>query len=204
MSRHALRPHPAREQILDVMGQHGAPTSSVQLSRITGATLGSTAYHVRALLAAEMAVGALNDITFNKASDLFGVEPLDNANTRAGAFLSMLNPRGLLSHAGRRVLKIAARRRSAATSSGRTGASSRTSSARPTRSTPRRRATHHAEVPGWSGRRPARGPAGGLPPADHQRVPAAVAYKQPNPSPEKLREIMKQVYDKYPLPRPKP
>lgn len=54
MSRRTLRPHPAREQILDVMGQHGAPISPVQLSRITGTTLGSTAYHVRALLAAEL------------------------------------------------------------------------------------------------------------------------------------------------------
>jgi hypothetical protein len=54
MSGRTLRPHPAREQILDVMGQHGAPISPVQLSRITGATLGSTAYHVRVLLAAEM------------------------------------------------------------------------------------------------------------------------------------------------------
>ena len=34
----------------------------------------------------EMAAGALDDITYNKASDLFGVEPLDNANSRAGAF----------------------------------------------------------------------------------------------------------------------
>jgi hypothetical protein len=54
MSRRALRPHPARGQILGVMRQHGAPISPVQLSRITGATLGSTAYHVRALLAARV------------------------------------------------------------------------------------------------------------------------------------------------------
>lgn len=54
MSRRALRPHPAREQILDVMRQHGAPISPVQLARITGATVGSTAYHVRTLAAAEV------------------------------------------------------------------------------------------------------------------------------------------------------
>jgi hypothetical protein len=54
MSRRALRPHPARDQILGVMRQHGEPISPVQLSRITGATLGSTAYHVRTLLVAEV------------------------------------------------------------------------------------------------------------------------------------------------------
>jgi hypothetical protein len=54
MSRRTLRPHPAREQILGVMGQCGGPISPVQLSRITGATLGSTAYHVRVLLAAKV------------------------------------------------------------------------------------------------------------------------------------------------------
>jgi DNA-binding transcriptional ArsR family regulator len=52
MSRRTLRPHPAREQILDVMRRHGAPISPVQLARVTGASLGSTAYHVRALAAA--------------------------------------------------------------------------------------------------------------------------------------------------------
>jgi hypothetical protein len=52
MSPRSLRPHPARDAILDTMHQHGAPISPVQLSRIAGATLGSTAYHVRALLAA--------------------------------------------------------------------------------------------------------------------------------------------------------
>lgn len=54
MSRRVLRPHPARDAILDVMRRHGEPISPVQLSRITGATLGSTAYHVRTLLGAEM------------------------------------------------------------------------------------------------------------------------------------------------------
>jgi predicted ArsR family transcriptional regulator len=54
MSRRTLRPHPTRDQILDVMRQHGKPISPVQLSRITGTTLGSTAYHVRMLLTAEV------------------------------------------------------------------------------------------------------------------------------------------------------
>jgi hypothetical protein len=52
VSRRVLRPHPARDAIVDVMRQHGAPMSPVQLARITGATLGSTAYHVRTLVAA--------------------------------------------------------------------------------------------------------------------------------------------------------
>lgn len=54
MTGRSLRPHPAREQILDVMGRHGAPISPVQLARITGAPLGSTAYHVRVLARAGM------------------------------------------------------------------------------------------------------------------------------------------------------
>lgn len=52
MSPRVLRPHPARDQILDAMRQHGEPMSPTQLANITGATLGSTAYHVRALRAA--------------------------------------------------------------------------------------------------------------------------------------------------------
>jgi DNA-binding transcriptional ArsR family regulator len=50
--RASLRPHPARDQILDVMRSYGKPISPTQLARITGGTLGSTAYHVRTLVAA--------------------------------------------------------------------------------------------------------------------------------------------------------
>jgi DNA-binding transcriptional ArsR family regulator len=50
--RETLRPHPMRDQILDVMRSYGKPISPTQLARITGATLGSTAYHVRTLEAA--------------------------------------------------------------------------------------------------------------------------------------------------------
>lgn len=52
MSPRVLRPHPARDAILDAMRQYGRPISPTQLARISGATLGSTAYHVRALLQA--------------------------------------------------------------------------------------------------------------------------------------------------------
>jgi DNA-binding transcriptional ArsR family regulator len=50
--RATLRPHPARDQILDVMRSYGKPISPTQLARITGGTLGSTAYHVRTLVGA--------------------------------------------------------------------------------------------------------------------------------------------------------
>jgi DNA-binding transcriptional ArsR family regulator len=50
--RATLRPHPARDQILDVMRSYGKPISPTQLARITGGTLGSTAYHVRTLVTA--------------------------------------------------------------------------------------------------------------------------------------------------------
>ncbi|HMJ33467.1 MAG TPA: hypothetical protein VK501_06095 [Baekduia sp.] len=50
--RATLRPHPAREQIIDVMRSYGRPISPTRLSRVTGATLGSVAYHVRTLVAA--------------------------------------------------------------------------------------------------------------------------------------------------------
>jgi DNA-binding transcriptional ArsR family regulator len=48
----ALRAHPVRDQIVDVMRSYGKPISPTQLSRITGGTLGSVAYHVRTLVAA--------------------------------------------------------------------------------------------------------------------------------------------------------
>ncbi|WP_445152227.1 hypothetical protein [Baekduia sp. Peel2402] len=54
MSPRVLRPHPARDLILDAMRRHGEPMSPTELARITGATLGSTAYHVQVLLVAEV------------------------------------------------------------------------------------------------------------------------------------------------------
>jgi DNA-binding transcriptional ArsR family regulator len=50
--RASLRPHPARDQIIDAMRSYGRPISPTQLSRVTGATLGSASYHVRTLMAA--------------------------------------------------------------------------------------------------------------------------------------------------------
>jgi DNA-binding transcriptional ArsR family regulator len=50
--RETLRPHPARAQIVDVMRSYGRPISPTQLARITGGSLGSTAYHVRTLVSA--------------------------------------------------------------------------------------------------------------------------------------------------------
>jgi DNA-binding transcriptional ArsR family regulator len=50
--RATLRPHPARDQIVDVMRSYERPISPTQLARITGGSLGSTAYHVRTLVSA--------------------------------------------------------------------------------------------------------------------------------------------------------
>jgi DNA-binding transcriptional ArsR family regulator len=47
-----LRPHPVRDQIVDVMRSYGKPISPTQITRVTGGTLGSVAYHVRTLAAA--------------------------------------------------------------------------------------------------------------------------------------------------------
>jgi DNA-binding transcriptional ArsR family regulator len=50
--RQTLRPHPARDQIVDAMRSYGQPISPTRLAEVTGNTLGSVAYHVRTLLGA--------------------------------------------------------------------------------------------------------------------------------------------------------
>jgi DNA-binding transcriptional ArsR family regulator len=50
--RATLRPHPARDQIIDVMRSYGQPISPTRLAKVTGSTLGSVAYHVRTLVSA--------------------------------------------------------------------------------------------------------------------------------------------------------
>jgi DNA-binding transcriptional ArsR family regulator len=50
--RASLRPHAVRDQIVEVMRSYGRPISPTQLSRVTGGTLGSIAYHVRTLVSA--------------------------------------------------------------------------------------------------------------------------------------------------------
>jgi DNA-binding transcriptional ArsR family regulator len=50
--RASLRPHPVRDQVVDVMRSYGKPISPTQISRVTGGSLGSVAYHVRTLSAA--------------------------------------------------------------------------------------------------------------------------------------------------------
>jgi DNA-binding transcriptional ArsR family regulator len=52
LRRRTLRPHPARDQIIDVMRSYAQPMSPTRLAKITGATLGSVAYHVRTLVGA--------------------------------------------------------------------------------------------------------------------------------------------------------
>jgi DNA-binding transcriptional ArsR family regulator len=50
--RKTLRPHPARDAIVDTMRSYAKPISPTRLGEITGNTLGATAYHVRMLAAA--------------------------------------------------------------------------------------------------------------------------------------------------------
>jgi DNA-binding transcriptional ArsR family regulator len=50
--RASLRPHPARDQIVELMRSYGKPISPTRLARITDLTLGSIAYHVRTLVSA--------------------------------------------------------------------------------------------------------------------------------------------------------
>jgi DNA-binding transcriptional ArsR family regulator len=57
--RATLVPHPARDQIVDVMRSYGQPISPTQVARITGRSLGSTSYHMRMLVSA--GVVELND-----------------------------------------------------------------------------------------------------------------------------------------------
>jgi DNA-binding transcriptional ArsR family regulator len=54
--RKTLRPHPARDEIVDAMRSYGQPISPTRLAEVTGNTLGSVAYHVRTLLAAGVVV----------------------------------------------------------------------------------------------------------------------------------------------------
>lgn len=50
--RATLRPHPVRDHIVEIMRSYGEPISPTQMSRVTGGTLGSVAYHVRTLVGA--------------------------------------------------------------------------------------------------------------------------------------------------------
>jgi hypothetical protein len=50
--KETLRPHKTRDAILDAMAAYGQPISPTRLSEVTGASLGSAAYHVRTLLSA--------------------------------------------------------------------------------------------------------------------------------------------------------
>ncbi|HEX5926077.1 MAG TPA: hypothetical protein VFY45_19760 [Baekduia sp.] len=54
--RSTLRPHPARDQIVDAMRSYGQPISPTRLAEVTGNTLGSVAYHVRTLLGAGVVI----------------------------------------------------------------------------------------------------------------------------------------------------
>jgi DNA-binding transcriptional ArsR family regulator len=47
--RRSLRPHPARDRIVDAMRSYGRPISSPKLVEVTGNTLAATVYHLRTL-----------------------------------------------------------------------------------------------------------------------------------------------------------
>ena len=80
--RATLRPHPVRDQIVDVMRSYGKPISPTQLSRITGGTLGSVAYHVRTLTAAGVVVLA-DEGRVRGAVEHFYMLVLDRARRRS-------------------------------------------------------------------------------------------------------------------------
>jgi DNA-binding transcriptional ArsR family regulator len=50
--RKTLRPHPIRDAIVDALRSSPEPLSPTRLSRLTGNTIGATAYHVRTLVSA--------------------------------------------------------------------------------------------------------------------------------------------------------
>jgi DNA-binding transcriptional ArsR family regulator len=80
--RETLRPHPARDQILDVMRAYGKPISPTQLSRITSGTLGSTAYHVRTLVAAGVVELADEGRVRGAVEHFYALVPGDEEETR--------------------------------------------------------------------------------------------------------------------------
>jgi DNA-binding transcriptional ArsR family regulator len=50
--RKTLRPHPTRDQIVDVMRSHGRPISATRLAEVTGKSTGQVRYHLLALKSA--------------------------------------------------------------------------------------------------------------------------------------------------------
>jgi hypothetical protein len=54
--RRNLRPHPVRDEVIDLLQNSSTPLSPTQMSRFLGVTLGSLAYHVRTLVAAGVLV----------------------------------------------------------------------------------------------------------------------------------------------------
>jgi DNA-binding transcriptional ArsR family regulator len=80
--RVSLRPHPARDQILDVMRSYGKPISPTQVARITGGTLGSTAYHIRTLIAAGVVELADEGRVRGAIEHYYAIVPSSDGETR--------------------------------------------------------------------------------------------------------------------------
>lgn len=76
--RKTLRPHPARDHIVDAMRSYDQPISPNKLAEITGRSLGATAYHVRTLLKAGV-VELANEARVRGAIEHFYALVPDNA-----------------------------------------------------------------------------------------------------------------------------
>lgn len=95
--RATLRPHPVRDQIVDVMRSYGKPISPTQLSRITGGTLGSVAYHVRTLVAAGVVTLADEGRVRGAVEHFYVLALNDSETTVADPVRALLSLCGVLS-----------------------------------------------------------------------------------------------------------
>jgi DNA-binding transcriptional ArsR family regulator len=96
--RKTLRPHAVRDRIVDALRSCDSPLSPAQLARITGETLGSTAYHVRTLVAAGVvelvdegrvrgAVEHFYALVSEAGSDIRTIDPIDQLVSLCGALI---------------------------------------------------------------------------------------------------------------------
>jgi DNA-binding transcriptional ArsR family regulator len=78
--RNTLRPHPARDQIVDAMRSYGQPISPTRLAEVTGNTLGSVAYHVRTLLGAGVVTLAVEGRVRGAVEHFYALVPDNEAD----------------------------------------------------------------------------------------------------------------------------
>lgn len=88
--RATLRPHPVRDQVVDVMRVYGKPISPTQLARITGKSLGSIAYHVRVLVSAGVVTLADEGRVRGAVEHFYGLVEVDTRlSDQVGQLLSL-------------------------------------------------------------------------------------------------------------------